>query len=128
MKHLNLQSADLELLLVNDMRIRLKRRDGQREPEKPSLHVRVAGFGLVQRVDQELGGRRTLANHRMIGKVIKVAVSQPQADDLEPAVGSLTQQSSGGVIRSVKENGLLGSLVRDEETVGHRDAAGIGES
>ena len=64
----------------------------------------------------------------MIGEMIEVAVSQPQANKVPTALRGLFQKPLGSVIGSIEENGWFRIFVGDQKAVCHRDAASVGEN
>ena len=126
MKHDDFEGADAEPLVVGEMGIRLERRDGEGEAEQAGLHVRVAGLGLVQGVEEDLGVGEALLDDGMIGEVVEMAVCEPKAGEAPAPFSGLVQERAGGVVGGVEEHGLFGGFIGDEEAIGHGDSAGLG--
>jgi hypothetical protein len=61
----------------------------------------------------------------MIGKVVEVAVGQPQSYHVPPARGGFLEQGAGGMVRRVKQHRLPGCLIRNQVAIGHRNPAGV---
>src|ERR1035441_8262543 len=112
-KHHNLQRPDLELLVVHHLRIRLQRWDEEWKLEQPCLHIRMLSLGLIQRVEQYPGRGKPLLNDRMIGKVVEVAVRQPQPGEVPSPGGCFFEQRTGGMVGCVKKHCLPSRLVPD---------------
>ena len=85
----------------------------------------MLSFWLIQGMEQNFGRGKLLPNDGMVGKVVEVPVRQPQPDDVPPPFGSLLEQRSGRVIRRVKNHGLPGGFIRNQEAISHRHAARV---
>ena len=79
-------------------------------------------------MDQEFRVGKTPADNRMIGKMVKMSMRQPQADDIPAMFNSFVQQWSNGIIRRIKDHRLFGDFVGDHVRVGHRHPACVGQN
>src|ERR1051325_9579691 len=75
-------------------------------------------------MDENSGIGKALFHNGMIGKMIKMAVSQPQANQVPSALGGFIEKSLGRMVRRIEEDRLFGGFVCNEEAVRHRDPAG----
>ena len=123
----DVERTKFELLIVSDVAIRAKGWNHQWQAEHSRLKVWILRLGFLQRMNQHLGARKMLFDDRVIGEMIKMAVRQPQADEVPSAFCSFVEKPFGSVIRCIEEHGLFRIFVGDNETVRHRDAAGVGE-
>src|ERR1043166_3452305 len=75
-------------------------------------------------MDENSGIGKALFHNGMIGKMIKMAVSQPQANQVPSAPGGFIEKSLGRMVRRIEEDRLLGALFGKGEAFLHRAPAG----
>ena len=121
----DLDRSDVELLIVCYMSVRTDRRDAEGEAEQPRLQIRVLRLGFIQDMEQHPGTGEPLLNNCVISEVVKMAVRQPQADEIPPALRGFGEERPGRVVGGIKKDGLLRSLIGDEETISHRNSAAV---
>ncbi len=114
-EHSHFDVADGELLIVCKETIRLKWFDPERQAEQTGLQLRVTHHRGVGGMEQERRPRKALLHNRMIGKMIKMPVRQPQTDDVESLLGRVIEQRRERVIGCVKDDTLSRHLVSEQK-------------
>ena len=75
---------------------------------------------------EDLGIGKRFGDLSMVGHVIEMAMSKPEANEVVVSAFGLLKKRPDGVIGSIKENRLAGFIVGNEVAVGGGETAVLG--